>query len=59
MEEIFPNKVLKNIVSAPWYVKNEHVYRDLGLTIVAEEIKKIAKKHDYRFTNIPRLKQSD
>jgi hypothetical protein len=44
----FQNKVLRNIVNAPWYVRNSDLHRDLGVEMVAEEIKKFGQKHEVR-----------
>lgn len=46
--QTFQNKVLRNIVSAPWYARNRDIHRDLGIKTVLEEIKNIAQKHETR-----------
>lgn len=46
--QTFQNKVLRSIVNAPWYIRNKDIHRDLGIKLVAEEIKNVAKKHDAR-----------
>lgn len=46
--QTFENKVLRTIVSAPWYVRNEDIHRDLGIPSVVEEITKFARKHKDR-----------
>lgn len=40
----FQNKILMNVVNAPWYeyVRNNDLYRDLKVETVQETIKKIA-----------------
>lgn len=46
--QTFQNKVLRNIVNAPWYVRNKDLHRDLGIPTVKEEIKRLAGKHEAR-----------
>jgi hypothetical protein len=40
----FRNKVLRNIVDAPWYVQNA----DLHMEMVTKEIGRFARKHEER-----------
>jgi len=42
------NKVLRNIVDAPWYITNADLHRDLLTETVANETVKFAKKHEER-----------
>jgi hypothetical protein len=42
----FQNKVLKNMVSAPWYIRNDDLHRDLLVDVVTSEIQSFAKKHE-------------
>lgn len=42
------NKILRAIVKAPWYVRNEDLHRDLKINTVAEEIRIHANKHAIR-----------
>ena len=44
----FQNKVLRNIVNAPWYCRNSDIHRDLGINDVATEINRFAQKHEAR-----------
>ena len=44
----FQNKVLRNIVDAPWYIRNDDLRRDLQMEMVTNEIGKFAKKHEER-----------
>jgi GTPase SAR1 family protein len=44
----FQNKVLRNIVDAPWYIRNSDLHRDLEMVTVTEEIRRFAKKHEER-----------
>ena len=44
----FQNKVLRTIVNAPWYLRNDDIHRDLGVPTVNEFIKTIAAKHENR-----------
>ena len=46
--QTFQNKVLRNIVNAPWYCRNSDIHRDLGIPTVAEEVKACAAKHETR-----------
>ena len=43
-----PNKVLRTIVNAPWYVRNVDLHRDLKMETVSAEIKRFARKHEER-----------
>ena len=40
------NKVLRNTVSAPWYIRNNDLHRDLGVDIVSSEVQKFTQKHE-------------
>ena len=42
---IFLNKVLRNMVNAPWYVRNNDLHRDLQVNVVSSEIQRFAQKH--------------
>jgi hypothetical protein len=42
------NKVLSNIVDAPWYIRNANIRRDLQVEMVTNETGKFAKKHEER-----------
>ena len=44
----FQNKLLREIVNAPWYIRNADIHRDLRLDMVSEVRKKMAKKHTTR-----------
>jgi hypothetical protein len=44
----FQNKVLRDIVDAPWYVRNADLHRDLNMEMVTAEIKRFARKHEER-----------
>lgn len=44
----FQNKVLRDIVDAPWYIRNDDLHRDLKVNHVTNEIKKIARSHHNR-----------
>lgn len=44
----FQNKILSNIVDAPWYVKNRYLHRDLKIETIDEIIKKCARSHENR-----------
>jgi hypothetical protein len=42
------NKVLRNIVDTPGYIRNAYLHRDLQTEMVTNEIGKFAKKHEER-----------
>jgi hypothetical protein len=44
----FQNKVLREIVDAPWYVPNAVLHKDLSVPTVREEIKKCSVKYRHR-----------
>ena len=41
----FQNKVLRNIVIAPWYIRSNDIDRDLQVDVVSSEIQRFAQKH--------------
>lgn len=46
--ERFQSKVLRSIVNAPWYIRNEDLRRDLGVESVTEAITRRATAHQER-----------
>ena len=44
----FRNKVLRNVVDTPWYVRNAHLHRDLKMDMVTVESRRFARKHEKR-----------
>jgi hypothetical protein len=44
----FQNKILRNIVGAPWHVWNADLHCDLHIEIVSAEIRQFARKHEER-----------
>ena len=44
----FQNKVLWNMVTAPWYVRNNDLHRDLQVNVASSEIQRFAQKHEGR-----------
>jgi hypothetical protein len=44
----FQNRVLKNTVGAPWYVRNADLYRDLRIEMLTAEVRRFARKHEER-----------
>jgi hypothetical protein len=44
----FQNKVLRNIVGAPWYIRNADLHRDLPIEMVTAEVRRFARKHEER-----------
>jgi hypothetical protein len=51
--ERFQSKTLRIIVDAPWYVPNTLIRRDLQLTSVKEEIRRISSRYSSRLTAHP------
>lgn len=44
----FQNKVLRNIVDAPWYIRNSDIHRDLNVDTVDQAISIAARSHEQR-----------
>ena len=44
----FQNEVLRNIVDAPWYIRNADLHTDLQMEMVTNEVGKYATKHRER-----------
>ena len=44
----FQNKILRSIVNAPWYIRNNDLHRDLEVDAVFSEIQRFAQKHEER-----------
>ena len=44
----FQNKLLRHMVSAPWYVRNNDLHRDLQVDVVSNEIQRFTQKHEER-----------
>jgi uncharacterized Fe-S radical SAM superfamily protein PflX len=44
----YQNKLLRNIVDAPWYVRNADLHRDLKMEMVTTEIRRFARRHEER-----------
>jgi len=44
----FQNKVLRNIVDAPWHIRNADLHRDLQMQMVTNKNGKFANKHEER-----------
>jgi hypothetical protein len=38
--------VLRRIVDAPWYYRNDHLHRDLKIPTIRQEIQKLAKARE-------------
>ena len=43
--EIIQAKILRTVVKAPWYVRNDDIRKDLGIPTVKEEISKYSEKY--------------
>jgi hypothetical protein len=44
----FQNKVLRDIVNAPWYIRNTDLHRDLNMEMVTAAIRRFGQKHEER-----------
>lgn len=44
----FQNKVLRSIVNAPWYIRNDDLHRDLQVEHVTTVVQKFAESHKQR-----------
>ena len=44
----FQNKVLRDAVNAPWYIRNDDLHRDLKMEFVTTIIQKFAEAHEHR-----------
>ena len=44
----FQYRVLRGIVVAPWYIRNDNLHKDLGVETVDSVIKKYAQSHEQR-----------
>jgi hypothetical protein len=44
----FQNKVLQNMVGAPWYVQKADLHRGIRVEMVTAEIRRFARKHEER-----------
>ena len=51
--EITQAKILRTIVNAPWYVRNDDIRRDLGIPTVKEEISRYSEKYKSRIGTHP------
>ena len=46
--QIFQDKVHRNTVDAPWYVRNADLHKDLKMEAIAAEIGPFARRHEER-----------
>ena len=44
----FQNIAHRNVVNAPWYIRNTDHHRDLQVGVVTSEIQRFAQKHEGR-----------
>ena len=47
---MFQNKILRDIIKAPWYCRNSNIHRDLAMTTITKEKILAAKKHKERLS---------
>ena len=52
-------KILRTIVNASWYVRNEDIRRDLEIPTVKEEISRYAEKYKERTATHPNRKAAE
>jgi hypothetical protein len=43
--QIFQKKVLRGIVDAPWYYRNDRLHRDLKIPTIRQEVQRFAERH--------------
>ena len=51
--KIMQAKILRTIVNAPWYVRNDDIRRDLEIPTVKEEISRYSEKYKSRIATHP------
>jgi hypothetical protein len=44
----FQNRVIRRIVDAPWYIRNDNLHKDLDMETVDSIIRKYAQSHEQR-----------
>lgn len=44
--QTFQNKVLRGIVDAPWYIRNDNLHRDLGVELVSDVVTRTSVSHE-------------
>jgi hypothetical protein len=49
--QISQNKVLRDIVDAPCYYRNDHLHRDLKIPTIRQETQRFAERHVRRLHN--------
>ena len=49
--QMFQNKVLRCIVNAPWFIRNDDIHKDLNIATIEEEVQRFARKHELRLHN--------
>jgi len=47
------SKILQQLVSAPWYIKNANIYKDLQIPTVSEQIARHTQKYTLKLRNHP------
>lgn len=46
--QTFQNRVIRNAVNAPWFIRNADLHRDQGIPMVHEVLSKLASKHQLK-----------
>ncbi|GAB0088404.1 hypothetical protein DMENIID0001_028090 [Sergentomyia squamirostris] len=49
----FQNRVLRQVLNAPWYVTNEQIHRDLNMSTIREEILAASERYRGRLISHP------
>jgi hypothetical protein len=49
--QMFPSKVLRSIVNAPWYVSNQSLHDDLKIPFIKDEIRRMSAGYNVQITN--------
>lgn len=62
--QLLQNKILRDIVKAPWYIRNSDIHRDLKISTVREEIQQVAdnyekRLHHHKNPEIPKLMEAN
>lgn len=51
--ELLRSKIIRTVVNAPWYVRNENLRKDLKITMVKEEIDRCTNRYKEGITTHP------
>ena len=51
--QTFQNKVLRIIINAPWFLRNQHIHEELGISTIEQFIKNCAEKFFNKLDECP------